>query len=217
MQDTPFQFLVTKVILDPDSAAAVFRATDALTHKTAATAQQRLLASRIWGAFAVDVLQRLETKYGRPGQDELTRFFTAAFIEEAVAERIARAFELWWDGQPDESAHLIAPRLETIIREIARRMGLPVIREPIADKPGGVRSLGDLLHALNGRLPTAGWHAYLFNLLSDPLGLNLRNVIGHGMRTRISVDDAALLLHAACYLRLIAPEQAEPQQPAPAN
>lgn len=210
MEDTPIQFLVTRIVIDPDSGTAIFRATDELTHKKAATAQQRLFAARFWSVFAVDVLRRIEQKYGRPGHQQLTEYFTGAVIDEAIAERIARAFELWWEGYPDETAHILAPRIEAIVRELARQVGLPVIREPVADKPGGVRSLGDLLFALEGRLPTAGWHAYLFNLLSDPLGLNLRNVVGHGMRSEISTGDAALLLHATCFLRLVAPMQVEP-------
>lgn len=210
MQESPIQFLVTKTVIDPDSGAAIFHATDESTHKKAATAQHRVLAARVWSVFAVDVLHRFEQKYGRPDHQQLTEFFTSTFIEEAIAERIARAFELWWDGQSDEAAHILVPRIEAIIREVARQLGLPVIREPQADKPGGVRSLGDLLFALEGRLPTAGWHAYLFSLLTDPLGLNLRNVIAHGMRAGISTKDAALLLHAACYLRLVEPLEAQP-------
>ena len=207
MQESPIQFLVTKTVIDPDSGAAIFHAADELTHKKAATAEHRQLAGRLWSVFAVDVLRRIEEKYGRPEHQQLTDFFTAPFIEAAIAERIARAFELWWEGQPDDAAHVLVPRLEAIIRELARQLGVPVIREPQGDKPGGVRSLGDLLFALDGRLPTAGWHAYLINLLSDPLGLNLRNVIGHGMRSSITAEDAALLLHAACFLRLVEPKQ----------
>lgn len=207
MQESPLQFLVTKTVIDPDSGVTIFHAADELAHKKAATAEHRALAARVWSVFAVDILRRLEQKYGRPDHQELTQFFTTTFIEEAIAERIARAFELWWEAQPDEAAHILAPRIEAIIRELARQLRLPVIREPQGDKPGGVRSLGDLLFALEGHLPTAGWHAYLFSLLSDPLGLNLRNVIGHGMRAGISIQDAALLLHAACYLRLVAPDQ----------
>jgi hypothetical protein len=130
-----------------------------------------------------------------------------------VAERIARGFELWWDGQSDESAHVVAPRLEAILREVARRLGLPVIREPVANRPGGVRSLGELLYALKGHVAPekAGWHAYLVHLLADPLGLNLRNVIAHRLRADVSEEDTALLLHAACFLRLLGPAQSSEQ------
>lgn len=214
MKEHPLEFLITKVVVDPDTNVAIFRAADEASHRVAAVAQRRQFAARIWSVFAVDVLRRFEAKYGRPARAELRAFFTNEFIDDSVAERIARAFELWWDGQPDESAHLIAPRLEAILREVARRLGLPIIREPVANKPGGVRSLGDLLYALKGHLAPEkpGWHAYLFHLLADPLGLNLRNVIAHGLRTDVSEEDSALLLHAACFLRLLGPPGSSEQQ-----
>ena len=40
------------------------------------------------------------------------------------------------------------------------------------------------LFSLKGRLPSPGWHAYLFSLLSDSLGPNLHNVIGMGCARR---------------------------------
>ncbi len=203
MNEQPLQFLMTKIVVDADTNAAIFRATDEASHEVAAIAERRQFAARIWSVFAVDVLRRVEGKYGRPSREHLTASFTSEFIDEDVAERIACAFELWWDDQPDESAHVLAPRLEAVLREVARRLGLPVIREPVANKPGGVRSLGDLLYAMKERVATPGWHGYLVNLLVDPLGLNLRNVIGHGLRAPIGHDDSALLLHAACFLRLL--------------
>jgi hypothetical protein len=203
MQRHPLQFLTSKVVLDPDTGVAIFHAVDELSHRQAAIAEHRALAARFWSVFAVDILRRIGDKYSQPEHNDLTRFFVSAFIDEATADRVARAVHLWWAGETDEAAHVLAPRLEAIIREVARQLGLPVIREPRDGKPGGVRSLGDILFSLKGRLPTPGWHAYLFSLLSDPLGPNLRNVVGHGMRPRISTEDAALLLHAACFLRLL--------------
>jgi hypothetical protein len=208
MKRHPLQFLISKAVLDPDTGVAIFHAVDELSHRQAAIAEHRALAARLWSVFAVDILQRIDEKYGQPKHDDLTQFFVSAFIDEATADRVARAFHLWWADQADEAAHVLAPRLETIIREVARQLGLPVIREPRDGKPGGVRSLGDTLFSLKGRLPSSGWHTYLFSLLSDPLGPNLRNVIGHGLRPTISVEDAALLLHAACFLRLVGPQTA---------
>jgi hypothetical protein len=199
----PLSFLVTRTLLDPDSGAPVFHATDDASHRLVALAQQRLLAGRIWSVLATEILERLVTKYTRPAPNELAAFFTTGLIDAAIAERIARAFDLYWDSAFDESAHVIAPRLESVLRNLARELGLPVIREPEAGEPGRVRSLGDLMFAMDGRLPSAGWHSYLYHLLVDPLGFNLRNVIAHGVRAQISAQDAALLLHAACFVRLM--------------
>lgn len=208
MRDHPLPYLFPKVVLDADLGIPLFHAMDEASHKLAAMAQSRWMSTQLWAISAVAVLERIEDHHGRPTHEELTVFFTTDLIDEGTAERIARAFELWWDGRSDESAHLIVPRIEATIRSLAREAGFPIIREPYAGKPGGVRPLGELLHALRPSFPLPGWPAYLFHLLSDPLGLNLRNVIAHGIRARIERTDAALLLHAAAFLRTLGVQRA---------
>jgi hypothetical protein len=132
----------------------------------------------------------------------LTEFFTTPLIPPDVAERIGRAVELYWQGQPDESAHLLVPRLEATIRTIARECGLATFREPQGAKPGGARALGDLLLAMKERIDES-WQRYLWNLLCDPVGVNLRNRIAHGLVEKVGRKDAALLIHAACHLSLL--------------
>ena len=201
----PLQFLVTRTVIDADLNVAIFHARDDAGHTRAAIAHERLFASRIWASLAVEVLERFIEKYGRPSDEDLADAFTTAIIGPATAASIAHAFSLYFKGAHDDAAHVLAPRLETVVRELARQLGLPIIREPVGEEPGRWRSLGDLLYnALPGRLPTPGWHGHLINLLIDPLGLNLRNVIAHGVRERIDRSDVVLLLHAACFLRLVA-------------
>lgn len=207
---SPLEFLVTRVRIDPDSSQTIVRATDDAMRERIAASEERMFPARFWGVMAVDILRRFADRYGQPGHDELTAFFTTPFIDGDTADRIARALDLWWQGHADEAAHLLAPRLETVIRQIARVLGLPVISEPADGRPGRTRPLGTLFTALEGRMPTAGWHEYLFFLLADPLGLNLRNVVAHGLRAKVSEDDAALLIHAACFLRLVEPGATEP-------
>jgi len=208
MRDHPLPYLVHKVVLDADLGIPVFHAIDEASHKLAAMAQSRWMATQFWAISADEVLEPIEGHYGRPKHEELTTFFTTDLIDEGTAERIARAFELWWDDRPDENAHLIVPRLEAAVRSLAREAGFPIIKEPQAGKPGGVRPLGELLRALRPSFPLPGWPAYLYHLLSDPLGLNLRNVIAHGIRARIERTDAALLLHAAAFLKTVGVQRA---------
>jgi hypothetical protein len=112
----PVIFLATRTLLDPDSGAPIFHARDDASHRLVALAQHRQLAGAIWGNFATDILHRFTATYGRPSRDALAAFFTTGLIDSAGAERIARAFELFWDGAVDDSAHVLAPRLEGVLR-----------------------------------------------------------------------------------------------------
>lgn len=211
MRDHPIQYLVSKMVLDPDIGMPVFEAKDDQSHIRAARAEHRRFAISLWGVFAVQILRGIRDQFDRPAPEDLVAFFTTDLISAANAQRLAEALELWWDDSSNLSAHLLAPRIEAIVRDMARQLGLAIVREPEANRPGRVRGLGENLAALKGRIGTPGWHAYLTSLLTDPLGLNLRNVIGHGLRPEIGADNAALLIHAACYLTMLAPGE-QPQK-----
>lgn len=200
MADSPLQFLFSKAIVGPESAAAIFRATDAASHRRVALAEERARAANFWGLFAADALDVIAQTFERPTRAALAEYFTGELVESEVAERMARALEIYWDDHADESAHLLVPRLERVIRGMARRVGVPVFREPAGERPGGVEGLGSLLQDISGAFADSGWHAYLVVLLSDPLGLNLRNVISHGLAPKVGRPAAALLLQVACLL-----------------
>jgi hypothetical protein len=209
MREHPVQFVFPKVVLDPDVGVPLFRATDMAGHLRTELARSRLLAARVWSIFGVDILLRMRERYDDPSHETITAAFVGQLVDEPIAERFARALELLWEHRADDSAHLSAPRLETVIRSLARTLRVPIMNEPQGDKVGSVRTLGGLLEALDGAFPTPGWHAYLTSLLVDPLGLNLRNVIAHGLRVAMSDQDAALLLHGAAFLRALRVEPAQ--------
>ena len=73
---------------------------------------------------------RRSSHHGRPSHEELAEHFSTELIGEVRGERIARAVEFFWDEEYDESAHLIVPRLESILREVARLNGIPSLSVP---------------------------------------------------------------------------------------
>lgn len=171
----------------------------------------------MWGSFCKEALQRIGRRPDRPDRADLAAFLAGALIHEEVAERLARAIELFWDDQPDESAHVIVPRLEQVIRTMARQVGLPIVREPMPGRDiGGLDTLGSILADLGQAFADEGWHAYLYNLLVDPLGMNLRNLISHGLHGRVGANEAALLIQAAVFLAGVSliPAESLPVPPA---
>jgi hypothetical protein len=53
--------------------------------------------------------------------------------------------------------------------------------------------------------PDVEWLDYLDALLCDPLALNFRNLIAHGLVPAVGGGGAALLLHAACFIAVLQP------------
>ena len=219
MAQFPLQFLISGVLMGPDSATAIFRADSEEKTIRLEMGRHRQQNASVWGQFAADALNAIGERYAAQEADGLTALFTTSLIDTEIAERIGRAFELYWAGDFDEAAHVVLPRLEAIIRNLTRTVGIPIVHEPTAQRDiGGLSTLGVLLSDLDGAFADDAWRHYLRDLLVNPLSLNLRNQLLHGLQGRASRADAALLLHAACWLRLLdlGPRpQAEPEDPQP--
>lgn len=200
-RDHPLQFLFGRVILGPDNVP-IRHANSEAEQREVELSEYEARAIGFWAISAAEVLDRIYKEKTPPTHQELADFFTTSLISPEVADRFARGFMLFWADQPDEASHIVVPRLEAVIREMCRQAGMAIIREPRGRQPGGVRLLGDLLFSLQGRLDES-WRRYLVNLLVDPVGTNLRNRIAHALVPRATRQEAALLLHAACFLTLL--------------
>ncbi len=200
-KEFPLQFLVTRAVYDENNAPIRFgKSVD--ENKNIALADHETMGIRMFGNFAPDILQRIKNKHDIPPIEELSEFFATTIIPRDVSENIAQAIMWYFKEEFDVASHLLVPRIENIIRIIAREVGLPIIREPIGTMPGGVVQLGNLLTMLQEKMDES-WRRYFYNLLVNPIGVNLRNRICHGLLPKATKEDAALLIHIACNLRLI--------------
>jgi hypothetical protein len=171
-------------------------------HQEVALIEHEKRSILLWSILAAEVLDRIHQRHGSPDLDDLAEFFTTPLIPRDTADRIAHAVLMYWRGDYDESAHILVPRVEATIRTIARECGLAIFREPQGERAGGSRALGDLLFALKERIDES-WRRYLINVLCEPIGVNLRNRIAHGLLWKADKGDAALLIHVACHLALV--------------
>jgi len=159
-------------------------------------------------AVIVPALTGIVARYGRPDPAALAASLSGPVIDGQVAGPLADAICDFMDGAHDRAAHSIVPRLERVLRDIAVGGGIVVVREPDGSKPGGTRTLGPILAELDGVLPD-DWRRYFANLLTDELGINLRNRVAHGLIDEVTREDAALLVHAAVALSLFRPIHAD--------
>ena len=196
----PFQFLVTRVVISEENIPLRFIRSPE-EHLLAQIRRQEVMAVRFFAAvILVPTLDALVARYGVPATGEVATTLEGGGIDHGTAGIVAEQIVLVLRREADDAAaHSLVPRIERVIRELARRAGVLIIREPLGDKPGGVRLLGAILADLEGVLPET-WRRYFVCLLTDDLGINLRNRVAHGLVEQVERQDAALLVHAALSL-----------------
>lgn len=200
IQDHPLQFLVTRIHIGPENSLVRSSAGEEAAAEQALIQHEAERAS-MFSLFAVETLDRIRERYGPVSQD--ATWFENEFIDAATARRIAKSIELYESGEFDVSASVLAPRLERVVRRLASIVGTPVTRSPDRrGRSGGVKGLGEILILLKGVLPEPT-RRFLRVLLVETTGLNLRNRISHGLDAEIGQREAALLVQAACHLRLL--------------
>jgi hypothetical protein len=203
-QEFPLLGLFGHQLFESGSSTPTFLANDAESKRLLARGRQRQLYAQFFGRFLVGpMLIRAADTHGRPSHDELTEHFATELIGADRGERFARALELFWDDQYDDAAHVIVPRIESTLREIARAAGLVVVKPADPARYGGMVSLNHVMDKLRELEDASPWLDYLQALLCDPLALNLRNLIAHGLLPRVGATDAALLIQAGCHLALL--------------
>lgn len=196
----PLRFLVTNVVFD-DNNAPIKSFSNIDENKFHELIRQEMLGIEVFSCFAVDILINILTKYD-PTDEQFKKFFQTSIIPKEVSENIAYALMMYKHKEYDVVGHLLVPRIEKIIRSVIQLIGFPIIKEPYGDRYGGVITLRESLGLLEGRIDES-WRRYLLNLLALPIGINLRNRICHGLLDKVSDREAALLIHAICYLRLL--------------
>lgn len=199
--NAPLRSLVRNILLSPVTGQPIFEAADEESFRLLALGESRNVAIQVWSSLLVNILDEFATSHGSPDPDVLAGVFESDLIDPATARTIADALDHYANGRYNEAAHLLLPRIEAVIRNLARDVGLVISTPQVGQKPGGVRSLGELLMDLRRSYPLDGTMDYLYDLLCNPLSANFRNVISHGLVDRVGARVAALLLHVACILR----------------
>jgi len=206
-EEFPLLGLFGQTVLGPESAAPHFIANDAENKRQVERGRLRRIHTDFTAAvFLRPLLDTAVEHHGRPSHDDLAEHFATELIGPERGERIARALELFWDQDYDASAHVLVPRLESVLRDLARAHGITIVKPVSEGSYGGVISLNTIMSKLRAIEPDADWLDYLEALLCDPLALNFRNLIAHGLIPAVGGGGAALLLHAACFLSVLRPD-----------
>ena len=166
---------------------------------------QRMKVARLRARFVavllVEILTRIGSKY-RADLNVVSPAFRAQFISDRDARNFARSLHCYWEGYYDDAARIALPSIEAVIRSIVQTTHGDSYVEPRRGRDGHESTLGRLISMLDPTLPES-FRCELSTILTDPLGLNLRNVHLHGLAPVDPKHDAAIILYTAARLTLI--------------
>ena len=201
IEEHPLLFLVSNTIYDSNNIP-LKHATSIEENKQIALVRNEVLGIEFFATLAQKIIESIFHAAGRPSIEDLTEFFTTPHIPTEIAVNIAVVFDWYLKGEYDAAAHLLVPRIEAVLRNLVQKVGIAVYREASGVKAGSVLTLAELLNCIKGRIDES-WRRYYLTLLTDPMGINLRNRICHGLIDQVDSSHTALLLHVICHLRLL--------------
>ena len=211
-QKHPISFLVSRVVFHdlgfPISSLSTDE--DKLFYEQIQVGVRRILLN---GALAGHAVEGIQERYA-PTREELAELFSRGVVTPHQADAFARGFEHYFAGRWDECIHIVLPRIEAVLRQLLRRAGGVVYREEGGRQRGRMKTLGPVLDDLR-RVMQAGWLESLRIILTEPLGLNLRNDYLHGLTVEARKEHATLVLLVASHLRLLDIQEASPEEADP--
>jgi hypothetical protein len=201
----PVAEFVARIVGDDSLADALARfgaclpteATDPESHEA------ELERLSFFGILAVELLARLRGRYG--AVSAAGSWFECALIDRTVARDIAQSIERYEGGELDAAVTVLAPGVEGIIRLVAAAAD-PTVTDPATARldSGDGNRITDVLAALAGALyePSRRYLQVLMADSDEPLA-PLREA--NGTPDAVTKEHVALLVHAACHLRLLQP------------
>lgn len=146
----------------------------------------------------------------QPGREEIEGHFAERpTLPKGLPRVLADALIRYWAEDYEACAYSLVPKIEAMLRALARAVDESVYRIQRGKSPGQYAGLGALLPMLGKRGFDESWIRYLTTLLSGPTGWNLRNELAHGFVERVPGPIAALLIQAALYVAAVAPTTTE--------
>ena len=126
--------LVPRAVLGEVYPSVVFKADTPERQERLEIAQYRARAAQVWGLVAVTIIDAIFTAH-EPAKGDIESAVKTSYLSPDLHERIARAFDLYALGQYDDCVHVLVPRIEAAVRELAAAAGIPVIVPPSGEEP----------------------------------------------------------------------------------
>ena len=201
MQANVFSMTIPIHVIDNNTGRSPFIIEDKEAH---------LMQKGVWSIqtkkiFMRQSIERILHKDNITADEIIDLLYKSSFFENDRKAIIKSGIEAYLCNHPIASTHILIPQIENVVRTILKSLGKPIF------KPNNVG--GDNLIILDKMLDDddikerLGEDAvfYFKTLLTNPKGLNLRNIVCHGLAPSTSFDmgTADFVFHALLVLSLV--------------
>lgn len=157
----------------------------------------------------VSALHSLVERFGLPESAELALFLRSMpGITPRSLGAIARALYRFWGGDSEAAIYTLTPQIEALVRELILRTDRGIYKLRTTHKPGQFPGLGAMLPILFDEYEVSdSQQRFLTTVLTDAAGLNVRNLVSHGIQDYADPGTAALLIHTALFIATLSPRE----------
>ncbi|WP_406241251.1 DUF4209 domain-containing protein [Streptomyces anulatus] len=193
--------LATMELIGADGLPRYSPQSDAEIEEVRLTRQESFTLQHMAPLLAI-ALHRIAETHGVPTEEDLTSFFAQGELTDPeLAASIARCFIRYWSGDTEGATFTIAPKVETLARNLVLALDAGVYTLQRNEKPGQYPGLGYLLGVLRKKDMDESWYRSILTICGNPAGgWNLRNEIAHGFIPAAGSPAAALLFQCVIYL-----------------
>lgn len=176
----PLQFLFTHKIVDVDGRpiATIGPLEEDMDGHIVMQISQNMQISSF---FLRETLDALIKKFNLTSAEVINYLYESPIFNEERKEIFVKGIEAFLNGDFIVSLHILIPQIEAIIRNLAEKIGIPILKP---SQSGGFfyKTLDDLLREKRIiEVLDEDMCLYFRVLLTDPRGWNLRNDICHGI------------------------------------
>jgi Domain of unknown function (DUF4209) len=211
-EDFPFQARINVVKIDEGQIAA-------LTGSVDEDAEGRLAGQltqniRISQLFLGQALLRLRERYKPSVQQLLDFLYASPVFESCTCEMVESGLDAYEREDFVKAIHVLIPQIERALRNLLILLGIPPNKQ-VRGAPGTMqmKNVNDILADERVKLSLGEdvWR-YLQAFLADKRGINLRNLLAHGLLDirECNRTIADQVFHSLLVLSLIREEKREP-------
>jgi hypothetical protein len=165
-----------------------------------------------WAPIFAAALHEIVHRFGTPPAENLHHVLNIGpAMTSDTSTRLCRALFRFWSGDPEAAAYTTTPVIESMLRTAVLAADQGIYRLQQGQSPGQYVGLGVMLNLFCTEYDVPEDDRRMFNAICNhPAGWNTRNLLAHGYVKNVDSGVAAVLIHIALRIVVLAANKTQP-------